>query len=362
MDCLGFYDCGINLLHTWGPCLGILAVCAGYIVLLFIVRIFWIYKRNDMHLRAYADMVECRAPAEQDNPSNLTQTEKEIIKNISKLLANARKQIPDDRNNPKRESAATGKTDARAPGNTYKCSQRLFGRMGRQLAAWRLVHDADRIATDLWPKDHIEAYALIAKEELKSLGSETGKSLAEQISKVLESNDHASLKALIKEARGLLFDAKDCYYEDLADWQNKAVWLVFVTSIILFLVAVTQINDMLLLLGAVGGLLARLRKTLTTKKLGFDYGVSWSILFLAPVVGALTGWVGVLLATIFINANTLGVNASHLDWNTIAGNNAGMVLAIAFGYSATLFDRVMEGAETALTKKTANTGTSSSNK
>ena len=148
----------------------------------------------------------------------------------------------------------------------------------------------------------------------------------------------------------MVFEVRDGYYEDLSDWQNKATWLVFVTAIILFMVAVVLGNDKLLLLGAVGGLLARLRKTLSAKKTGFDYGVSWAVLFLAPLVGALTGWAGVLLAVVFMDPSVLHLTADEFTWQTAAGTEPGMVLAIVFGYSATLFDRVLAGAETALTK------------
>lgn len=328
----------MDLLQAYGAVLTLLLLCGGYIVLLMVAKCAWIYRRNQMHLHAYADMIEAQLTAEQDKPEKTNKTESAVIPEIKALLAQARAQVP-------------------LEGHSSCWS---FTVVGRQLAAWRLVHDADRIATDLWPEAHVTAYAVVASEELKSIATSTSTALAAKIGEFLKSHkNEPTLRALVKEARGLIFGARDCYYEDLSDWQNKATWLVFVTTAILFILSAVMGNDKLLLLGAVGGLLARLRKTLASKSVGFDYGVSWSVLFLAPLVGALTGWAGVLLSVVFISPELLMLGSQvQLTWQTAASTEPGMVLALIFGFSATLFDRVMERAESALAKKPAGGGAS----
>ena len=53
--------------------------------------------------------------------------------------------------------------------------------------------------------------------------------------------------------------------------------------------------EVLLLAGAVGGVLSRLQRELVRRDVPSDYGLSWSVLFLSPVSGALSAWAGVLL-------------------------------------------------------------------
>ena len=112
-------------------------------------------------------------------------------------------------------------------------------------------------------------------------------------------------------------------------------------------------NIKLCLLGAIGGLLSRLRKVLWRKHLGFDYGVSWSTLFLSPLVGALTGWSGVLLIMVLTKLDVLGnVFRTALDfkWSEAGDHPEALALAVAFGFSATLFERMMERIESTLAK------------
>jgi hypothetical protein len=316
-------------------------LCIGYICLLLLARCIWIYQRNHMHLRAYADMVEARLQAEQDKPEQHTRNEQLVTQAVASLLSRAREHIPADGSPPCLKSFLSS------------------GGVGKQLAAWRLVHDADRIATDIWPDGHVEAYAVVAKEELKGIGSGAASALSEQLVKVMESGNKHGLKSLVKEARRLLFNSRDEYYESLADWQNKSVWLVCVTALVLFLVSAFLGGERFLILGAVGGLLARLGKSMKSRSAGFDYGVSWSILFLAPLVGALTGWAGVLLSDFVAGLEVL----TFPGWDKSAKLlplEVKSVLAVFFGFSATLFEGVMAGAEAALTKQPAGRADGSS--
>ena len=93
-----------------------------------------------------------------------------------------------------------------------------------------------------------------------------------------------------------------------------------------------------------------LRKTMGAKSVGFDYGVSWSVLFLAPLVGALTGWAGVLVSGFVVELDVLNLPTALVESCTLTDDTK-MVMAVLFGFSATLFEGVMSGAEAALTKK-----------
>ena len=342
MQCVGFIDCAHTLATVFGPPLVALLLGTGYVLLLLCVRRVWIISRNTVHLHAYADMVEARLTMEQDKPDELTPVEGKLIPRIRKMLHEARAQVPVEEKQTRWRSCLT------------------IAGVGRQLAAWRMVHDADRMVTDLWSPQQGQAYATVAKGELKAGKSPAAGALSESIAKIVDKENGEVLRPLVKEARGLIFEARDNYYEGLSDWQNKALWLVVVTAAIVVLLAAVLGHATFLLLGATGGLLARLSKTMTAKTIGFDYGVSWSVLFLAPLVGALTGWAGVLVSDFVAEMHVLNLPAIIQSTCALA-NDAKMVLAVLFGFSATLFEGVMSGAEAALTKKPAG-GSSGSQK
>lgn len=331
METVSFFATLIALIREWTPAIIALFLGGGYILTILYARHLWIFRRNTAHLHAYAEMVEIRLITEQDKPQHESASEKALIPQIRELLERARTLVPE-------------------PIGRLSLISCLFqSGAGRQLAAWRLVHDADRITTDLWPAEHIEAYAVIAKEELKALDNDSAKTLAESIARTLDNNDKGNLRSQVKEARGIIFDARDNYYEGLSDWQNKAFWLVTVTTVIVVLLAAVLGNATYLLLGAAGGLLARLSKTMNARSIGFDYGVSWSVLFLAPLVGALTGWTGVLVANFVVQLDV--INPALLNTASEITEETNLVLAVLFGFSARLFEGVMNSAEKAVSKK-----------
>lgn len=341
MQCAGLVDCFSSLATVWGPPLVALLLGVGYVMLLLCVRRVWIISRNTVHLHAYADMVEARLTTEQAQQGEQSAANQALIPTIKKMLDEARAQVPAG-------NKQTGWRDCLT----------IEG-VGRQLAAWRMVHDADRRVTELWSRQHVKAYATVAKEELKAVKTPAADALSDVIAKTVDTEtDHGeALRALVKEARGLIFEARDNYYEGLSDWQNKALWLVVVTAAIVVLIAAVLGHSTFLLLGAVGGLLARLSKTMTAKTIGFDYGVSWSVLFLAPLVGALTGWAGVLVSGFVMELHVL--NPAITESTCALTGDTNMVLAVLFGFSATLFEGVMSGAEAALTKKPAGASSGS---
>jgi len=106
-------------------------------------------------------------------------------------------------------------------------------------------------------------------------------------------------------------------------------------------------------LGATGGLLSRLTRTLFREDVPTDYGASWTSLFLSPVVGALMGWAGVLLVILGFKFNILG-SALEVDW---CNPTSPVALALAFllGFSERAFTGILSQLET---KTQANSATS----
>ncbi len=257
---------------------------------------------------------------------------------------------------------------------------------GRQLAAWRLIHNAECLLIRTCNEELLEEHAHVTANELAGIRSVERaavlKGRIESLLKRLEnangeqdiaveardaqlaenagameatkaSNDEVKrilrrLEEVTVEGRSLVFQLQDTRFEELADHQNKALYLIFTAVLILVGIGVLSESIMpVLVIGAAGGLLARLRKVMYRKATGFDYGVSWVGVFLAPLVGALTAWGGTLLFHILhqwgLLTDKMAIPIDEPNANTL-------IVALAFGFSATLFERFMERIESTAMK------------
>ena len=116
------------------------------------------------------------------------------------------------------------------------------------------------------------------------------------------------------------------------------MWLVGSALLLIFALAMTLQNAILLLLGAVGGLLSRLARTVNSADTANDYGATWGALFLSPLSGALSAWGGVLLIVLGLKFNILG-GALNVDWCR-PYEPATLAIALLFGFSERLFDGI----------------------
>lgn len=146
--------------------------------------------------------------------------------------------------------------------------------------------------------------------------------------------------SLLIEALGMIYDRADTDFSQLANWHNKLMWLVGLALIFILALAITFQNPVLLLLGAVGGLLSRLTRNLDAADVENDYGASWGALFLSPVTGALSAWGGILLIILGNKLSILG-SALNLDWCNPYEPIA-LAISLLFGFSERLFDQVAE--------------------
>ncbi len=97
-------------------------------------------------------------------------------------------------------------------------------------------------------------------------------------------------------------------------------------------------------LGLAGGLLSRYNLILEAKKLPNDYGLSWSLIFLAPTAGGISALLGVLLVYALGSLNMLdqGFIKSLKEPELTYG------LAVLLGYSGRFFAKAVEKAENKL--------------
>jgi hypothetical protein len=150
-------------------------------------------------------------------------------------------------------------------------------------------------------------------------------------------------RALLYEALGLLYDRSDTSFASMLSWHNKTGYLVACGLLLIVSLGAALGHEALFLMGAAGGLLSRLTRALFRANVPIDYGASWTSLFLSPVVGALTGWAGVLLVILGVEFNILG-SALKVDWcNPVAPIT--LALAFALGFSERLFTGILSQIE-----------------
>lgn len=295
-----------------------------YLVALLFGRMFWVVIPNNEYLKAHVNLIQVRLDVENDLQDS--DPKKEKIKSIKEYLAEIKKNLEM---------------------SIWTC---LIAFTGKQMSAWRSLHEAERLAIDFYSPKVVKDQAIVILDKLHSTWSGTT-TLEDQLKKRLDLDDNKNnLKELLKEARTILHRDEDAQFELLADAQNKALWLMLAAVLILLgLFWIFPEAQILFLAGATGGLLMRLRRVVKTRALPFDYGVSWTVLYLAPLVGALTGWAGTLLFVLLQSWGIVGVKFAVIS--IIEPTYATLMVAIVFGFSAVLFDKFIEDLEKSISKK-----------
>jgi hypothetical protein len=261
----------------------------------------------------------------------------------------------------------------------------------REMAAWALMHRAERRAAALMSDEEVRARlvrglgelgafpeeerALWQKQLKRALGLEgqdpqqgspsqgggsgqevaaralspstdpqepgQGSGQAESNARCCQKPDPRVQRALLEEFLAALYDARDTRYARLLTLHNKAAWLLLVglgLAVALGFFAPGLPNGLSLgtglLLGFLGGLLSRLLRVVATKELPTDYGAYWVPLFLAPVLGALGAVGGYLVFWALVEVRALGEGLKPL-----LSPPAAYGLLVVLGFS----ERLLEG-------------------
>ncbi len=151
-------------------------------------------------------------------------------------------------------------------------STRLFNAVfwprGQELAGWSASHEAELLLVELLPAEHVRARMETAEQRLRALNKPAATSLADLLRAATSSSTLPvpldRWRALLAEALSAIYENGDKDYFELATWHSKMMWLVGAALLLIFAVAATLQNAILLLLGAVGGLLSRLARTVSS--------------------------------------------------------------------------------------------------
>jgi len=147
---------------------------------------------------------------------------------------------------------------------------------------------------------------------------------------------------LLKEATKTYEDFRDAYFETLSDLNNKTMWLILTSFIFIVLIILFEKFPLLVVAGGIGGLLSKLRKIIGQPSESNDYGLSWGPIFLSPLVGSITGWAGVYIVLFLAKVGTFSQSlVETLDMEGGCYKPALLIIALVFGYSAGLFEKMI---------------------
>jgi len=228
----------------------------------------------------------------------------------------------------------------------------LYWSRGHEIAAWIQLHEADRFVTQTYDRDRTLARLYIAAQELRpdyaKVADLVDAALTAQANPEPDKRpSEESLKALLWEALNCVYDGRDNSFEMIFSWQNKAFTLMFAASCVLLVIANTNSNALLMLMGLSGGLVSRLWRGARGTDIPRDYGANWTTLFMSPIYGAFAGWFGVLMLVALKSIGVIGTTFDSLNWES-AGKPLPLALAFLFGFSERLFTTVADSLENAV--------------
>lgn len=236
----------------------------------------------------------------------------------------------------------------------------LFWSRGREIAAWVRLHEVERqLVAFMVPEARVVERAVTAEAELRQVASPIAIVLAERIRVTLQQLMTATnawadlapphlldhLKQQLAEGLTIVYDDGDTRFAGLMEWHNKAMWLVYLALLAIAVLGVVFHHEELFLIGAVGGLMSRMARSLFREDVPSDYGASWTTLSLSPLLGAISAWVGIALIVWLTETGVLGDEAfGRIDWD---GRIDAVVIGVAFmlGFSERFFTSLLSKAE-----------------
>lgn len=308
----------------WNSSSAIIVVLAVlYFLALIIVRWNLIAKRDRAELEAYIESIHSWVEAYKEAHKGTTS-----LQHIDDLLKKAR--------------------------NGSKKLTRLLNALlwarGSEYAGWILAHQAEQQLVAILPFERVRARLEAVELCLRQSKDVEAKAMADRLLDASKTSTAAHLErfqALLAEGLRIVHADEEDEFNNLDIWHNKMLWLVACALILIVAVALAFQNPILLLVGAVGGLLSRLSQNLRAAKVVDDYGAPWGAMFLSPLSGALAAWGGILLVTLAAKLNILG-SALNFDWCNPYEPTV-LALALLLGFTERLFDDIATGLDKKLT-------------
>lgn len=248
--------------------------------------------------------------------------------------------------------------------STIQLADVLFWSRGRETAGWQLIDDAEQLLVSTWPEERVLARAPALADELDALGTKPASLTASALrQRATEGADRPADVRALREliVQGMIQQRAVLRQQDLAiDYHNnKLMWYIIVSLMALVLVAnflpdiLGRLGEsgqdpepyrhrilVLIIAGAVGGVLSRLTRAVKSDYTTHELGLRWMALFLSPLLGALAGWAGVVLLDLLQGRELLTLGAG-----TAFGRSEEVGIAILFGLSERMFTDLAGRAE-----------------
>jgi hypothetical protein len=229
----------------------------------------------------------------------------------------------------------------------------VFGWNGsRQIAQWVLMHEAERLALPALGHEQLVARLERARGQLAELPHPRREAWEYVICTLLTrkgEQDREQLdrdyRAYLDEVLGEIYEASNGNAIQLSGLYNRATWIIIVSLLPLAVLAGFGFG-MLLVAGAIGGLVSRMQRLVFSTRIPVTYGSSWAPLFCAPVLGALAAWAGLVLISLLQKAGVLQLAALHTSLADLRAPTAAVLgIAILLGISERFLLRLEKQAE-----------------
>jgi|GEM_PF-1000628 len=354
----------------WTP---LFLLALGYLLLFLFARTYLIACPSRALARAqleglWAEHVEGR---EEGQKQEEDQRKRDAREDVRQCLEEAKKLLQGSLDKAEKLPQGSSDEDKKHQGCDlarlwgWICSRLslLFWNGEREMAAWALMHRAERRAAALMGDEEVRARLVRGLGELGAFPEEEKALWQKQLKCALGregqgQKEQGSLsgsrewgpteqRALLEEFLAALYNARDTRYARLLTLHNKAAWLLPVGLglwVALGFFAPGLPNGLSLgtglLLGFLGGVLSRLLRVVAAKELPTDYGAYWVPLFLAPVLGALGAVGGYLVFWALVEVRALGEGLKPL-----LSPPAAYGLFVALGFSERLLKGLTERLE-----------------
>ena len=300
-----------------------------YGLLFLLIRAFLVAGMLRELTRAEIEGTRRRIQLEQKEPEAVTPSEQVVLNHVEALLQQAERTV------------------SWTFGDKVKA---LFWNGGAELAAWRLLHDAERLAVNAMATPHLKARLQRALGDLSELPPARQKAWKKPLQEALgqaNGDARATLSAFLAD----LYEARDKRFMLVLKMQNLLTFMVLVGLPIGLALAIAGYGP-ILLAGAVGGLLSRMARVYRGGRRTPDYGLSWATVFPASLFGALSAWAGLHLFAILqsqkiFSLEGLGTLSQFLTPPIALQKDTVPLLALGalFGLSERLLDRMVEKTE-----------------
>ena len=222
----------------------------------------------------------------------------------------------------------------------------------RQIALWVTMHEAERLALPALGHEQLVARLERARGQLAELPQARREAWEYVICTQLSRKDEPGgervdrdYRAYLDEVLGEIYEASNGNAIQLSGLYNRATWIILVSLLPLAVLAGFGFG-MLLVAGAIGGLVSRMQRLVFSTRIPVTYGSSWGPLFCAPILGALAAWAGLVLISLLQTAGVLQLTALHTTLADLRAPSAAVLgVAILLGASERFLLRLEKQAE-----------------